>query len=40
MGAHAWVRMELLVDNSKQSEFCASLTSFDWNEVRPCVGSF
>jgi hypothetical protein len=28
------VKMELLLNNNKQSEFCAPLTSFDWNEVR------
>lgn len=29
------VRLELLLNNNKQSEFCAPLTSFDWNEADP-----
>ncbi|XP_055328820.1 DDB1- and CUL4-associated factor 7-like isoform X2 [Paramacrobiotus metropolitanus] len=29
------IRMECLLNNNKNSEFCAPLTSFDWNEVDP-----
>jgi len=28
-------RMETLLNNNKNSDFCAPLTSFDWNEVDP-----
>lgn len=28
-------RLECLLNNNKNSDFCASLTSFDWNEVDP-----
>lgn len=27
--------MECLLNNNKNSDFCAPLTSFDWNEVDP-----
>lgn len=29
------IRMECFLNNNKNSEFCAPLTSFDWNEVDP-----
>ena len=29
------VKLETLLNNNKNSEFCAPLTSFDWNEVDP-----
>eukprot|EP00195_Chlamydomonas_chlamydogama_P005387 CAMPEP_0202891988 /NCGR_PEP_ID=MMETSP1392-20130828/1870_1 /ASSEMBLY_ACC=CAM_ASM_000868 /TAXON_ID=225041 /ORGANISM="Chlamydomonas chlamydogama, Strain SAG 11-48b" /LENGTH=330 /DNA_ID=CAMNT_0049575863 /DNA_START=272 /DNA_END=1264 /DNA_ORIENTATION=+ len=29
------VQLERLLNNNKQSEFCAPLTSFDWNEADP-----
>lgn len=28
-------RLECLLNNNKNSDFCAPLTSFDWNEVDP-----
>lgn len=28
-------RMECVLNNNKNSDFCAPLTSFDWNEVDP-----
>ncbi|GIY83291.1 DDB1- and CUL4-associated factor 7 [Caerostris extrusa] len=28
-------RLECLLNNNKNSDFCAPLTSFDWNEVEP-----
>lgn len=31
------VEMRKLLNNNKNSEFCAPLTSFDWNETDPCV---
>lgn len=44
--AHFWIpfgsqvsdtetRLECLLNNNKNSDFCAPLTSFDWNEVDP-----
>ena len=27
-------KLECLLNNNKNSDFCAPLTSFDWNEVR------
>lgn len=30
-------RRELLMNNNKKSEFCAPLTSFDWNETDPKI---
>jgi len=29
--------MECLLNNNKNSEFCAPLTSFDWNETDPSI---
>ena len=29
------VRLECLLNNNKNSDFCAPLTSFDWNEIDP-----
>ena len=29
------LRLECLLNNNKNSDFCAPLTSFDWNEVDP-----
>ncbi|XP_019850450.1 PREDICTED: DDB1- and CUL4-associated factor 7-like isoform X2 [Amphimedon queenslandica] len=31
------VRQECMLNNSKNSEFCAPLTSFDWNETDPNI---
>ncbi|UYV67327.1 DCAF7 [Cordylochernes scorpioides] len=31
------VKMECLLNNNKNSDFCAPLTSFDWNEVDPNI---
>ena len=28
-------RLECLLNNNNNSDFCAPLTSFDWNEVDP-----
>ena len=28
-------RVECLLNNNKNSDFCAPLTAFDWNEVEP-----
>lgn len=30
-------RLECLLNNNKNSDFCAPLTSFDWNEVDPNI---
>ncbi|XP_037803903.1 DDB1- and CUL4-associated factor 7-like [Penaeus monodon] len=34
-GADGDTRMACLLNNNKNSDFCAPLTSFDWNEVEP-----
>ena len=31
------VRLECLLNNNKNTEFCAPLTSFDWNETDPSL---
>ena len=31
------VRLEALLNNNKNTEFCAPLTSFDWNEQDPNI---
>jgi len=31
------VRLEALLNNNKNTEFCAPLTSFDWNETDPNI---
>jgi WD40 repeat protein len=31
------VRMTKLLNNNKNSEFCAPLTSFDWNDTDPNI---
>ena len=31
------VRLECLLNNNKNTEFCAPLTSFDWNEQDPNI---
>ena len=31
------VRLECLLNNNKNTEFCAPLTSFDWNETDPNI---
>lgn len=31
----AEIKLECLLNNNKNSDFCAPLTSFDWNEVDP-----
>lgn len=31
------MKLESLLNNNKNSDFCAPLTSFDWNEVDPTV---
>lgn len=31
------VQMQCLLNNNKNSEFCAPLTSFDWNETDPAI---
>ena len=31
------VQMRKLLNNNKNSEFCAPLTSFDWNETDPSI---
>jgi WD repeat-containing protein 68 len=31
------VKLKLKLDNNKNSEFCAPLTSFDWNETSPAL---
>ncbi|VEL11816.1 unnamed protein product [Protopolystoma xenopodis] len=32
-----YVRLECLLNNNKNSDYCAPLTSFDWNEVDPNI---
>lgn len=34
------IKLECLLNNNKNSDFCAPLTSFDWNEVDPGRISF
>ena len=34
-GTDGDTRMACLLNNNKNSDFCAPLTSFDWNEVEP-----
>jgi hypothetical protein len=29
------IKLECLLNNNKNSDFCAPLTSFDWNEIDP-----
>ena len=33
-GSQAEAKMECLLNNNKSSEFCAPLTSFDWNPTK------
>jgi len=33
--ADSEIKLECLLNNNKNSDFCAPLTSFDWNEVDP-----
>ncbi|XP_047124721.1 DDB1- and CUL4-associated factor 7 [Hydra vulgaris] len=35
--ANGEVRLEALLNNNKNSDYCAPLTSFDWNEVDPNI---
>lgn len=35
IGEHGHTTMECLLNNNKSSDFCAPLTSFDWNETDP-----
>jgi len=37
VGSDGAVSMESLLNNNKNSEFCAPLTSFDWNETDPKI---
>ena len=30
-------RLECLLNNNKNSDFCAPLTAFDWNEIDPNI---
>jgi len=36
-GSGDQIRMEALLNNNKNSEFCAPLTSFDWNDTDPTM---
>jgi len=37
VGDNDEIKMVCLLNNNKNSEFCAPLTSFDWNETDPSI---